>query len=1014
MKLRLIATCALALSCAASVPGQNATSATENRRQQYIDAVTRGDGVGLLPWQTPAPSAEESAFRQQVESRKTALLQSRPAIQHPVFFDAQAQKRALGNIRHSAWARALVERWREVADHIVEQPPGYVERMIEELTPWYTYGFTCPHCVDRLTQEGSRDLVRWNYRHPEQISCRVCAHVYPSEHYPETARLAAPRMGQTFTFYFNERERANPEDRSGKLAYQWIGTRPMNMSFSGVIRQHKAFFMLGALEDLAYTYLLTGDSRYAASAVEILERLAQCYRNWLYHDYWNTVADCDPLYAAANDMSLPLEFKRNLSANNYQRDTLQKAAMLQRFWGAGRLHPSTDSLSAMVPALIAYDLTYRAADGQGRALWTPEKQAKVERDLFLEWLFTAEPYLGGPGRADLHNNKVPRIYHAMAAAGRVLGLPEFCEVAMKGYEALRDLAFRYDGFSDESATYTAMYMGQTLPIIERLFGYEWPEDSPRRGMRDPYRTDPKLRAIYRAPLDHLTPRHYYIPFEDSVQSGSFSTDFAEFGLKRYPEHFGGMGATLMRGRTPSAWALFNLTDAELKGDKPLPLPEIYFPAWMTALMRHGGSPDGALAALNFSPDGGHRHADNLALWYMDAGEKILGDLGYVGDTPHLPWIRSTRSHNLVVVDDAEQRFRDRRNPRHPRLEMMFTTPRVSAVEASSDAYAQCRDYRRQLVLIKGPNGRTFLVDIFRVKGGQHHAYRVWSELASSWGTDARLEFSGIELPPEPPLPKVGASLRREDIYGLRDTRTVNQPAAAWQAIWSEQGRAYRLWNLTEADSVQASNGPGQQAHNPPGRRVRFVDVVRKGEDLESVFVAVHEPGEPRGDWPIRTVQRLEAPASAGRDAVALRIESDWGSYVVLSGFDHEAEAGGVRFAGKLGVLGRTNGEKSWYAALGASTLQQGRFGFANQPGVWRGRAGRKDAGVLESSEPAPDGFTALVRDCQNWVLINDGNHHTGFPVQRVRGNRIEVTERFPLPESCKEEFTLPALRFRER
>ena len=39
---------------------------------------------------------------------------------------------------------------------------------------------------------------------------------------------------------------------------------------------------------------LTGEARYAGKAVRILNRLAACYRNWLYHDYWDAVADCDP------------------------------------------------------------------------------------------------------------------------------------------------------------------------------------------------------------------------------------------------------------------------------------------------------------------------------------------------------------------------------------------------------------------------------------------------------------------------------------------------------------------------------------------------------------------------------------------------------------------------------------------------------------------------------------------------------------------------------------------------
>ena len=120
---------------------------------------------------------------------------------------------------------------------------------------------------------------------------------------------------------------------------------------------------------------------------------------------------------------------------------------------------------------------------------------------------------------------------------------------------------------------------------------------------------------------------------------------------------------------------------------------------------------------------------------MDGGERILGDLGYVGDTPHLAWLKSTKSHNLVVVDDSEQRFRKQGEPAASKLEMMVTTP-PSRRSASSDTYGQCQDYRRQLTLIKGPEGRTFLVDIFRVKGGRKHSFRLWSELLRVGGRTA--------------------------------------------------------------------------------------------------------------------------------------------------------------------------------------------------------------------------------------------------------------------------------------
>ena len=69
---------------------------------------------------------------------------------------------------------------------------------------------------------------------------------------------------------------------------------PVHVSFSGLVRYFKADFMMTAIEPLGLLFCLEGDPRYARRAIQILDRLARCYRNWLYHDYWDAIADCDP------------------------------------------------------------------------------------------------------------------------------------------------------------------------------------------------------------------------------------------------------------------------------------------------------------------------------------------------------------------------------------------------------------------------------------------------------------------------------------------------------------------------------------------------------------------------------------------------------------------------------------------------------------------------------------------------------------------------------------------------
>jgi len=987
-------------------------------KAEYIRHVVRGEG--FASWQARdqrGESDKERAFRERIERRKARMLANRARVRHPALFTEAEIEQARLNIREAAWAREWFDELKEKADYVASQPDGYVGEMLPELTPWVGYTFFCPNCYGAKSFEGAEyNIIDWDFRRPDRIRCKCCGHTYPSDDYPETGELQLPRSGQTLTFYLNDEERRHPRDRSGKYAWKWAG-RPVHACFTGIVREQKIRFMIGAARALALVYRFTGEPTYAERAALVLVRLTHCFRHtWAYHDYWDVVADCDPLYAAWHDMGLPLEWKRCLFSDAYAGDTVDCARMLQSFWGAGRIHPSTDVITDLVSVCEAYDLTDGACRADGNVLWTPELRQTLERDLILEWVLEAEPFAGGPGKSKTTNNKAPRIYRAMAAVAKCLGITEYAETALRGYEAIRDASFELDGFSKETPSYTDMYLGQLLQVPEMLHRFRWPKGGARRkGTVDLYRTDPQLRRILQTRLENLRPDGRLLPHGDSHQSNvkeERGSPILEIGLKRFPDLYGERLAVLYRhrGSKPTEYSVLRLSADDYaaprgpKQEDDLCLPESFFPGWMTAVLRHGRGMDGTVFTMSMSPAGGHRHYDNLSIYYETGSRTVLGDHGYLAEAPAQRWVKDTFSHNLVIVDDERQIFRTG-GVRKPSLEMMATSPLASVVEGSSQVYAQCSSYRRLAVLIKGPGSETFVVDIFRVKGGSRHDYRICSEIASSdAGKVGRLEFAGVAMPPEPPLPEIGASERPEDIYGLRDTREVRNPPDNWQATWREKGRRYRLWMLSPADACQASNGPGQEMWSNPkhvGRRLRYVDAVNQGTDLRSAFVAIHEAGGPRGSMPIRRADRLEVPSSAGANAVALRIESKWGTYVLLSEFAREAEVGGIRFRGKLGLLHTTPEGKRRLLTCGAQRLTDGDFGFADAPACWKGKVAGHSETVLFPDTDCPSGWPALPGAATAYLLAGSGKQYTGFPVKSVGRERITV-DRFPL---------LPAKRF---
>ncbi len=979
----------------------------EQRKAEYVEAVTRGEG--FMPWQDRTrTSAREQEFRAWVEERKYALLGSSMQPKRPAIISDDDVERIRRNVRDAEWAQTWFERHRERADYVVERGADWIDAMISATTPTASYSFVCPHCFGRLSHEGGSEggIVSWNYRNPDFVSCRRCEQSYPSDEYPEDATLAMPRYGQEITYYRNEDERAHPDDRSGRHAYRW-GSGTIHPSYTGMVRGFKISFMLSALEPLSLMYRLTGEVEYARAGITVLLTLTDRFGSWLYHDYWDGVADCDPLYAAWHDGSLPIEWKRHLTTNAYKDDTLDGASMLQTYWGAGRVSPSTGGVGAVDGICSAYDLLSDAADSRGAPLWTAEEQTRVERDLILEWAMEAEPYLGGPGHADVTDNKSPRIYAAFATVARVLGVPEFADVALRGYEGIRDTSFGFDGFSHESPAYNGMYLSKLLLVPERLHGFQFPDGS---APMDLYASDPKLFRMMRCMTDVLQPDSTVPPLSDTrvVRSPTSmgGSHILEIAANRFPDYFAENVRAIyqLRDAQPTGYAVTNL-DArtfELATPADFVQPDGYFPNWGTAFLRHGIGASASLLTVACNEPGAHRHTDNLSVFYRAGGRVALGDQGYLSAAPIQGWIRDTLSHNLVVVDDAGQLYRD--PPRIPRFHRMATSPLASVVELSSRAYEQCSDYRRLVALLNGPVGESVAVDVFRVKGGRKHAWRLFSEFAASDAEGSALVFDGVDMPPEAPIPDHAASQEPGHIFGLLDTRVCEQPPAEWSATWRDAGGEYRLWMLSGVERVEASHGPGQETWTEAGRRVRYVDAINEGDGVESVFVAVHD-----AVGAVRSAQRISLPREVGPDTVALRLETAWGTYLLFSECADKVEVDGVRFAGAFGVVRTDSDGKRTALTVGATTFDGGGgLGFEGEPAVWESGASRvDDETILADSEP-PRGMSDRTDGVTGYVAVEMGGRAVGLPVASVDGRRITVP-RFPVPDAS--HIRLEAVRY---
>ena len=626
------------------------------------------------------------------------------------------------NVRRHAWAKEIVDDWRGSVGEVMARDRTFVDGMVSDLTNWPTYGQNCPVCVGKQSSMGECGIYRWDVGDPDRLTCKYCGTVYPNTDFPETGVLTCSRMGQRFTYYETKAERAHPKDRSGKHAFRWASW-PVHTSWSGVIRASKSSWCASKVLPLAKLYAVTGDVAYAERCAWILDRLARAYPHWLFHSYNGTFADCPPAEAAAN-------LGEHGRGGRFPRDTIVNAFGLHRqgeqatlcngFWGAGRFGCSGGDGGFILNCTVAFDLIRDATFPDGRRVLTPEARKRLVDDLILAGCADTENWNDinnkcGPGRA------------LSAAVGVLFSRPASVRRALAGFETLMQRCFHTDGFCRESPSYSGMHLGMMQRIPEILRGYSDPPGfEPEEGGRlddfDPFGHVGRYRLALESMVRMLAPDRRYPVIGDTHCGAGLSSRYAEILACRYGQPYAGLLETVQKAplnRRGSEYSLW-YRDPELRasGRERLPLRTEWFPGWHVGVLR-GGDPLGKTALyLNAYHYHGHRHHDTLGIIYYAHGRELASDRGYIWDDPRNAWTKSSMAHNLVVVDGSNQQRSDRRSV----LRLFGAAPAVEVVEAEANAYDQCEQYQRTCALIRGPDGSTYTVDVFRVKGGAKHQY----------------------------------------------------------------------------------------------------------------------------------------------------------------------------------------------------------------------------------------------------------------------------------------------------
>jgi hypothetical protein len=603
----------------------------------------------------------------------------------------------------------------------------------------------------------------------------------------------------------------------------------------------------------AMLYHLTGDQEYAHRSAVLLKRITELSPNWPIQN---------PHYGPMEDRVLrPRDWPGYVDTDR-----------VNGVWGYWIYR----SINAWTPILHAYDLIHDSGELQRiGALGAVEAE--------LDW---AVQYQLGYGRE--MGNMDKETMKGLIAFGKVLGRPQLVHHCIDWIRDMYQTMFYADGWWHEGsvAYHQQIHKGMVGGVIDPLLqGYSDPpgwtnDDGVRYDNLDMYEhlAGPIGRA--QAVLDNIhQPNGNYQAIHDTT----------------YPQ---------------ADWEKKFITEARSH----------LWGAMGHAILGVGKDENMVQATLHFSGMHGHAHQDMNNLMLFAKGKELISETRYrppPGSNSTRQWHTITAGHVTVAIDESSQsgtatrqrqpadahdggvpdgkyRWRSHGNSiSDGRLRLHSDDwDMVQVVEADGErAYSQTLNgvYRRTVALVQLGGGDTYVVDIFRVRGGQTHDYMLHGCLDDPH--DVALSV---------PLDETIDGTLYGYIHDLRTTRTDDAWTASFDIADSD---ASLITFMAPSPGTRIIRGIA-----PAMRRIGdapFLAVRREGG--ESIFVTVHHPfiDTPR-------VEGIEL-IDAAMDKVTVQVIHDGGVDRVTStadGFTHERlgqwryEVGGKQM--HHGVITRTS------------------------------------------------------------------------------------------------------------
>lgn len=707
----------------------------------------------------------------------------------------------------------------------------------------------CPICGDEVNRKAGHYPWLMSRDKPFKVECPVCHNVFPKNDF---------KPWNTEGLKGKPSEDAEPTDYGLGWVDKKDGRRYYFVPYY-IFWQRWSRDILGGLSSLSAAYLVSGNPAYAHKAGLMLAKIGSMYERFKYGEQcyhegmWNVNGRIsDYIWSTGNDSGIALAY------------------------------------DGVYPALA----TDQELAGFLKAQGIDDARQTIELMLFVMVKDVMSGYVAG----NMGMHQITLCHLAIVLdnqdAGRGPTTKDMADWLMSGGGRLEDLlwnGFQREGIGAESAPGYSMSWGTHF--------YEVADLLPRLGL-DIWK-NPKLRNMAEIGPSLVVAGKFCPSIGDAGSSNGtspcgISADlqgraFMHYGDAKYARLLKDMGAS-----SRSLWSsYFDEERAAQAAAQAGPAPELKtrdLGGYGCSILEAGtGDQRRGLSLYYGDASGGHGHADRLNIEMFAFGKAVMPDDGY--PTPftrpdYYEWRRAdTMRHYCVMIDELPHLTYGRGY-----LQDLASTPQVQLVEATADAaYPGLASlYRRTSALIDITPERSYLVDIFRVRGGSQHDWCFHGPNFSEF----RVEGGSLSAP------QTTGTLAGEDVaYGKRPTQRLSRGDVAVSLADAQgvlTGKPYGElakdgWTPHVAGVVTYKAGSDLAAKLPslpPGKYklfVQFWDYKPSVSDLEltagGATIPLQITTTDRNDYTWMS-QIVELPQAA--DTLRIRVLASPANYVMIN------------------------------------------------------------------------------------------------------------------------------------